>query len=149
VRAKASKLAIVDRLLPLLEAYGASRARQSIIRKEMKAAACTHPDRVVAMPSLLDESRTVPCFDAEHGRTPWCDACRQHDQAFTRLMAERAANKKRFLRIEKLAVAYAEPEAEVPPEPKELLELMHSLQEEAVVVETTVVRDGDNEEAHR
>lgn len=148
MRAKASKLAIVDKLLPLLEAFGASRARQSTIRKEMKAAACTHPDRVVAMPSLLDEARTVPCFDSQHGRTPWCDACRHHDQAFSRLMAERASNKKRLLRIEKLAVAYAEPEPELPPEPKELLELMHSLEKEAEGVATDLVRDDDHEAAH-
>lgn len=141
MKAKASKLAIVDKLLPMLEAFGASRARQSEIRREMKASACTHPEREVVMPSLLGETRTVPCFDSEHGRTPWCDACRRHDQAFSRLMAERKSNKKRLLRITKLAVAYAEPEPELPPEPKELLELMDSLQREAEGGEAADVRD--------
>lgn len=140
MRAKASKLAIVDKLLPLLEAFGASRARQSLIRKEMKASACTHPERVVTMPSLLDETRTVPCFDSQHGRTPWCDACRHHDVAFARLMAERKTNKKRLLRIEKLAVAYAEPEPELPPEPKELLNLIEKLQKEEESGEAADVR---------
>jgi hypothetical protein len=148
VKSKATKLAIVDRLLPLLEAFGASRAVQTECRQQMKASACTHPDREVAMPSLLGEVRVVPCYDSTHGRTPWCDACRQHDGAFARLMVERKLNKKRLHKIERLAVAFAAPEPELPPEPKELLELMHSL-EEAAVVETDVVRDGDHEAAHR
>ncbi len=145
----ASKLAIIDRLLPLLEVFGASRARQSALRKEMKASACTHPDREVAVSSLLDELRTVPCYDSQHGRTPWCDHCRQHDGAFARLMAERKANKKRLHKIERLAVSYAEPEPEVPPEPMELLELMHALKEEAEGGEAAVVREADHEEANR
>jgi thiol-disulfide isomerase/thioredoxin len=144
----ASKLAIVDKLLPLLEAFGASRARQTALRREMKASACSHPDREVSMPSLLDEVRVVPCYDSTQGRTPWCDHCRQHDQAFTRLMAERKANKKRLHKVERLAVAYAEPEPDLPPEPKELLDLIHSL-EEAESGQAAVVRDGDHEEAHR
>jgi hypothetical protein len=149
VRAKASKLAIVDRLLPLLEAFGSSRSRQKSHRQEMKASACTHPEREVAMPSLLGETRTVPCYDSQHGRTPWCDACRRHDQAFVALMAERKSNKKRFHKIERLAMLYAEPEPEVPPEPKELLELMHSLEQEAEGGEAAIVREGDIEEARR
>ena len=145
----ASKLAIVDKLLPLLEAFGASRARQTALRREMKASACTHPERVVELPSLLDETRTVPCYDAKNGRTPWCDACRQHDGAFARLMAERKINRKRLHKIERLAVAFAAPEQELPPEPKELLELMHALKEEAEGGEAAVVRNGDHEEASR
>jgi hypothetical protein len=148
VRAKASKLAIVDRLLPLLESFGSSRSRQKAHRQEMKASACTHPDREVAMPSLLDEIRVVPCYDSTNGRTPWCDACRRHDQAFAALMAERKLNKKRLHKIERLAMLYAEPEPEVPPEPKELLELIHSL-EEAESGKAVVVREGADEEAHR
>lgn len=147
--AKASKLAIVDKLLPLLEAFGASRARQTECRQEMKASACTHPDREVVMPSLLGETRTVPCYDSTQGRTPWCEACRRHDQAFARLMHERQANKKRLHKITKLAVAFAEPEPELPPEPKELLELMHSLEKEAEGGEAAVVRDTAHEETHR
>jgi hypothetical protein len=149
VRAKASKLAIVDKLLPLLEAFGASRSRQSAHRQEMKASACTHPDREVTMPSLLDETRVVPCYDSTHGRTPWCDACRRHDQAFAALMAERKLNKTRLHKLERLAMLYAEPEPEVAPEPKELLELIHALEKEAEGGEAAVVREGDHEGANR
>ncbi len=145
----ASKLAIVDKLLPLLEAFGASRQRQTALRREMKTSACTHPDREVAMPSLLDETRVVPCYDSQNGRTPWCDHCRQHDGAFARLMAERKANRTRLHKIERLAVAYSAPEPELPPEPKELLELMHALKEEAEGGQAAVVRNADHEEAHR
>jgi thiol-disulfide isomerase/thioredoxin len=145
----ASKLAIVDKLLPLLEAFGASRQRQTQLRKEMKASACTHPEREVVMESLLGETRTVPCYDPTHGRTPWCDHCRQHDQAFARLMAERKSNKKRLHKIEKLAVAYSAPEPELPPEPRELLELMHQLEREAESAEAADIREGDHDEAHR
>jgi hypothetical protein len=64
-------------------------------------------------------------------------------------MAERKSNKKRFHKIERLAMLYAEPEPEVPPEPKELLELMHSLEQEAEGGEAAIVREGDIEEARR
>jgi len=122
----ASKLAIVDKLLPLLEAFGASRARQKECRQEMKASACTHDDAVTE----TDEGVIRwPCYHPSMGRTPWCDACRRHDSAFSRLMKEREANKKRLHKIERLAVAFAAPEPELPPEPKELLELIHALEE--------------------
>jgi hypothetical protein len=126
----ATKLALVDKLLPLLEAFGSSRRAQSQLRKDMKAAACTHADREVVMPSLLGETRTVPCYDPEHGRTPWCEACRQHDLFFSRLMAERKSNKRRLMKIERLAVAYAKPDDPEPPEPKALLELIERQEKE-------------------
>lgn len=141
----ASKLAIVDKLLPLLEAFGASRMRQRELRKEMKASACTSDAAVV------ENGRVVlwPCYDSKRGRTPWCAACRQHDNAFAALMAERKANKKRLQKIESLAVAFAQPEPEDPPEPKELLDLMHKLEKEAVSAATDSVRQGYHEETHR
>ncbi len=130
-----SKLAIVDKLLPLLEAYGSSRKRQTELRREMKASACT-----------ARHSDEAPCFDPENGRSPWCDGCRQHDQLFARLMHERQANKKRLLRIERLAVSYAEPEPEEPPETKELLELIHKLEQETAANGTAApILDGNFE----
>ncbi len=142
----ASKLAIVDKLLPLLEAFGASRQKQKEQRRAMRGSACQHPDREVVMPDLLGETKAVPCYDPEHGRTPWCDACRRHDQAFAQLMAERALNKKRFHKIERLAVAYAEPELPAEPERKELFELLHALEQEEVgSAAAAIVSEGADE----
>lgn len=118
----ASKLAIVDRLLPLLEAFGASRLRQTGLRREMREAGCTHEEAL--QPTDDNNLRLTPCYGPD-GRTPWCEACRRHDAAFHRLLAERKANKARLLRIEKLAVRFAAPDPpEPPPEPKVLLTLM-------------------------
>ena len=125
---KAGKLAVVDKLLPLLEAFGACRKKQTELRRAMKASACTHEERMQFVfdeegdPS--DHERAIPCYDSVNGRTPWCDACRQHDQFFSALMAERRSNKKRLLKIERLAVLYAEPEELEPEEPKALLEFI-------------------------
>lgn len=128
----ATKLALVDKLLPLLEAFGSSRRLQSELRKQMKEAACTHESREQLVEDQSGDSflKVVPCFDSSLGRTPWCDACRQHDQLFARLMAERKSNKLRLLKIERLAVAYAKPEEPEPPEPKALLELIERQEKE-------------------
>jgi hypothetical protein len=139
----ASKLAIIDRLLPLVEAFGASRRRQSELRKEMKASAC-----VFVLEAAVAGEQAAPCYSPA-GRTPWCEACRRHDQAFAALMAERKHNKRRLHKIEKLSVAYAKPEPQLPPEPKELLELIDHLEQEDKRVETDILGAGDHEEAPR
>lgn len=131
----ATKLAIVDKLLPLLEAFGASRQKQTELRRSMRVAACTHEDAAVTEEGddgALFRSIQYPCYHSEHGRTPWCEACRQHDQLFSQLMAERKLNKKRLHKIERLAVAYAAPEPAEEPERKELLELLHHLEQQEV-----------------
>lgn len=135
----ATKLAIVDKLLPLLEAFGASRQRQTELRRSMKAAACISEDRMQGTMES-DEVRVVPCYDAGNGRTPWCEACRQHDQLFAQLMVERRNNKKRFQKIERLSVAYAAPEPPEEPERKELLELIHELEQEEPSAAADIVR---------
>ncbi len=138
----ATKLAIVDRLLPLLEAFGASRQQQTELRRSMKASSCTYPERM-QVPENEQTERCVPCYDRLHGRTPWCEACREHDNLFARLMTERKNNKKRLQKIERLAVAYAQPEEPTEPERKELFELLHSLEqkEKESNGEAAIVRD--------
>jgi hypothetical protein len=146
---QASKLAIVDNLLPLVEAFGASRRQQTELRRSMRSAACTHPDRTMDVPDEEGEPETkvVPCYDTMLGRTPWCEACRQHDGFFSRLMAERRENKKRLQKIERLAVAYAMPEPAEEPERKELFELLHALEQEEVgSAAAAIVREGTDQE---
>lgn len=134
----ASKLAIVDKLLPLLESFGSSRRAQSELRKSMKAAACTQ--RTQPADDLPPDSRAAleaqaKCFDADYGRTPWCEACRQHDVLFSRLMLERKRNKQRLQKIERLAVAYAKPEEPETPEPKALLDLIEQQERQEAAAE--------------
>ena len=143
----ATKLAIVDKLLPMLEAFGASRQRQTELRRSMRQAVCTHDENLV---DTGEELRVVPCFSPALGRTPWCDACRQHDQFFSQLMAERRGNKKRLHKIERLAVAYAAPEPLEAEEPKALLELIHQLeQEEVPSADTAILREGAHKATRR
>src|SRR5262245_40176737 len=104
----------------------------------MKAAACNIRE---SYPEGAAKAATAPCFDPEKGRTPWCEPCRQHDQLFSQLMAERKSNKKRLVRIERLAVAYAQPEPEEPPAPKELLDLIDKLEKEDSSAEAAAILD--------
>lgn len=110
---------IVDRLLPLLEAFGAARLEMRNLRREMKSKECTG----------RSESEPAPCYHQTDGRTPWCENCRQHDATFVRLLQVRKIQAKRTTRIERLAIKLAAPEPVSEPEPKALLELLDRMEE--------------------
>jgi hypothetical protein len=124
--------AIADKLLPLLEAYGDSRLRQRDLRRAMKAAICRAPEaedmRQALAQGLVEAGRVAPCYDPLEGRTPWCEACREHDALYARLAAERKGQKARLLKINRLAMVLARPEPPPPPEPRALIDLIESLE---------------------
>lgn len=114
-----SRQVIVDRLVALLEAFGATRIELRDMRREMKAKTCTSSS----------SSDPAPCFHQTDGRTPWCQNCRDHDTIFHRLLQTKKQQSKRFLQIERLAIKLATPEPETPPEPRLLLEAMEATTE--------------------
>jgi hypothetical protein len=109
-----SKTAVLERLLPLIEAFALARLEMRQLRREMRAKECTGRS--------ADEPG--PCYHPTDGRSPWCDNCREHDATFHRLLQVRQRQAKRMQQIERLAIKYAMPEPEIPPEPKLLLELI-------------------------
>lgn len=109
-----SKTAIVDQLLPLLEAFGAARLEMRELRRDMRSKECTG----------RSGSDPAPCYHQSDGRTPWCENCREHDTIFHRLLQVRKTQAKRMQKIERLAIKFAAPEPEIQPEPKLLLELI-------------------------
>lgn len=110
------KTAIVDRLLPLLEAFGLAREEMRAIRRSMRSHGCTG-----ATPDT-----PAPCYHSTDGRTPWCANCREHDILYVRLMQTKKLQTRRMQQIERLAIRFAAPEPEPVEEPKVLLEMMHS-----------------------
>jgi hypothetical protein len=109
-----SKTATLEKLLPLLEAFGAARVEMRQLRRDMRSKECTGRS--------ADEP--APCYHQTDGRTPWCDNCREHDLIFHQLLQVRKRQTKRMNQIERLAIRFAAPEPEIPSEPKLLLELI-------------------------
>lgn len=118
--ATTTKQAIIDRLVALLEVFGATRIDLRDIRREMKSKTCTA--------RTADEP--APCFHQTDGRTPWCENCRDHDVLFRRLLHVRKEQSKRFLQIERLSIKLAMPEPVNPPEPRLLLEAIEAAEAE-------------------
>ncbi len=100
---------IVDRLLPLVEAYAAGRKTQKAFWRQMRALKC------------LDAFEGSPCWKT--GRVQ-CRECQAKSEVFKLFASSRAENRRLRGRIEALGLRLHAPVVVEPEEPKPLLDLM-------------------------
>jgi len=107
---------VVDRLLPLVEAYALGRRHQKDLRAKLRGKPCEH-------------SRGMGCHFTEgldpNDRARWCQSCVEREPVWQEFAERKRKNREILARIQVLGLRLSMPDAPPEPEPvKELLELM-------------------------
>jgi hypothetical protein len=102
---------VVDRLLPLVEAYALGRRHQKALLAKLRPA---------------EKCEKAICH-LQYGsdQTEWCEPCKRREPWFRAFAERRRTNRELLRRIEALGIKLSLPDPpQEPPEPKALLELM-------------------------
>lgn len=109
---------LVDRLLPMLEAYAAGRVAEKTMRRQMRAERCEIAAR------FAEERRCYLPVGGGKLEAERCASCKRRTFFWTAFVAQKAENRSLLARIERLALRLSLPDPVEPEEPKPLLDLM-------------------------